>query len=185
MDNDAQYKRLVRIGTDLLVAIGEDPARPGLRETPERFARHWQEFLSYDAGKTDTTFESAALDQMVVVSGIKVWSLCEHHLLPFSCEVAVGYITQEQVIGLSKIPRFCHMHAHKLQLQEQLVDQIADEIVTVTGSDNVAVVGTGVHTCMTMRGIKSDGTMSSSVMRGRFKENHHTRLEFLSLAGIG
>ena len=95
MDNDAQYKRLVRIGTDLLVAIGEDPDRPGLRETPERFARHWQEFMSYDAGKTDTTFESAALDQMVVVSGIKVWSLCEHHLLPFSCEVAVGYITQE------------------------------------------------------------------------------------------
>ena len=183
MDNDAQYERLVRIGADLLAAIGEDPDRPGLRETPERFARHWQEFMSYDAGTTDTTFKSVALDQMVVVSGIKVWSLCEHHLLPFSCDVAVGYITQEQVIGLSKIPRICHRHAHGLQLQEQLVDQIADEIVTVTGSDDVAVIGKGVHTCMTMRGIKSDGMMTSSVMRGQFKESHDTRLEFLSLAG--
>jgi len=185
MDNDAQYDRLVQLGTDLLTTIGEDPNRTGLRETPQRFARYWQEFLAYDAGTVDTTFTSVVVDQMVVVSGIKVWSLCEHHLLPFSCDIAVGYITRDRVIGLSKIPRICHKHAHRLQLQEQLIDDIATEVIKIADCLDVAVVGKGCHTCMTMRGIKSDGVMTSSVMRGRFKENHHTRLEFLSLAGIG
>ena len=183
MDNDAQYDRLVQLGTDLLKTIGEDPDRAGLQETPQRFARYWQEFLSYDAGTVDTTFTSVVVDQMVVVSGIKVWSLCEHHLLPFWCDIAVGYITKERVIGLSKIPRICHRHAHRRQLQEQLIDHIAANLIEVCGSPSVAVIGKGVHTCMTMRGIKSDGVMTSSVMRGRFKESHDTRMEFLSLAG--
>ena len=182
MDNDAQYDRLVRLGTDLLTTIGEDPDRAGLQGTPQRFARYWQEFLAYDAGTVDTTFTSVVVDQMVVVSGIKVWSLCEHHLLPFSCDIAVGYITRDRVIGLSKIPRICQRHAHRLQLQEQLIDNIAEDLSAVCGSPDVAVIGKGVHTCMTMRGVKSDGVMISSVMRGRFKESHDTRIEFLSLA---
>ena len=137
MDNDAQYDRLVRLGTDLLTTIGEDPDRPGLRGTPQRFARYWQEFLSYDAGTVNTTFTSVVVDQMVLVSGIKVWSLCEHHLLPFWCDISVGYITRDRVIGLSKVPRICQRHAHRLQLQEQLINDIAGDLSAVCGSPDV------------------------------------------------
>jgi len=184
METNAQSKELEALGLRLLEILGEDPTRQGLQETPRRFAKYWQEFLHYDAGTIDTTFDirkSVMVDQMIVVSSIRVWSLCEHHLLPFRCDISVGYITNTTVLGLSKIPRICHRHAHRLQLQERLVDDIATELVTLTDSPDVAVVGTGLHTCMAMRGIKSESSMTSSVMRGRFKENHHTRMEFLSL----
>ena len=182
METGEQFNRLRSLGESLLETIGEDPTREGLKGTPERFARYWQEFMNYDAGVTDTTFQTVTVDQMVVVSGIRVWSLCEHHLLPFWCDISVGYITRERVIGLSKIPRVCHKHAHRLQLQERLIDDVASEISTIARSPSVAVVGKGVHTCMVMRGIKSDGVMVSSVMRGQFKEHHQTRMEFLELA---
>jgi GTP cyclohydrolase I len=182
METDERYKQLERLATDLLTVIGEDPNRAGLKDTPKRFAKYWQEFIEYDAGKIDTTFDTVTVDQMVAVSGIRVWSLCEHHLLPFWCDIAVGYITRDRVIGLSKIPRICHQQAHKLQLQERLVDDIATEISAITGSPSVCVIAKGVHTCMSMRGIKSDGVMVSSVMRGQFKDHHETRMEFLELA---
>jgi GTP cyclohydrolase I len=178
----AEFNRLRELGRQLLVEIGEDPTREGLRETPDRFARYWQEFINYEAGKLETTFDSVSIDQMVIVTGMRVWSLCEHHLLPFWCDVSVGYIAQKEVIGLSKIPRICHKHAHKLQLQERLVSDIATDISDISKTDSVAVIARGVHTCMAMRGIKSDGTMVSSVMRGRFKESHETRMEFLQLS---
>ena len=178
---DAQFDKLERIARDLLSTIGEDIDRPGLRETPRRFAKHWQEFVRYDAGEIDTTFHTVTVDQMVAVSGIRVWSLCEHHLLPFWCDISVGYITKDRVIGLSKIPRICQKHAHRLQLQERLVDDIATEVSKITNSPSVTVIAKGVHTCMSMRGIKSDGVMVSSVMRGQFKDHHQTRMEFLEL----
>tara|TARA_B100000949_G_scaffold128601_2_gene113427 strand:- start:5049 stop:5603 length:555 start_codon:yes stop_codon:yes gene_type:complete len=176
-----RFKTLEQLATDLLTAIGENPDRPGLQDTPRRFAKYWQEFVNYDAGTIDTTFETVTVDQMVVVSGIRVWSLCEHHLLPFWCDLSVGYITRDRVIGLSKIPRICQKHAHRLQLQERLVDDIATEVSKITNSPSVTVVAKGVHTCMSMRGIKSDGVMVSSVMRGQFKDHHQTRMEFLEL----
>jgi len=178
---DAQFDKLERIARDLLSTIGEDIDRPGLRKTPRRFAKYWQEFIDYDAGTIDTTFDTVTVDQMVVVSGIRAWSLCEHHLLPFSCDLSVGYITTDRVIGLSKIPRICQKYAHRLQLQERLVDDIATEVSEITNSPSVTVVAKGVHTCMCMRGIKSDGVMVSSVMRGKFKDHHQTRMEFLEL----
>jgi GTP cyclohydrolase I len=181
METNEQYKKLCKLGEQLLLILDEDPRRDGLRDTPQRFAKHWQEFLNYDAGKIETTFESISVDQMVAVSKIRVWSLCEHHLLPFWCDLSVGYITKAKVLGLSKIPRICQRHAHRLQLQERLVDDIATDLSRLTESPDVAVVGVGLHTCMAMRGIKSDSFMTSSVMRGRFKSNHHTRMEFLSL----
>ena len=107
-----RFKTLEQLATDLLTAIGENPDRPGLQDTPRRFAKYWQEFVNYDAGTIDTTFETVTVDQMVVVSGIRVWSLCEHHLLPFWCDLSVGYITRDRVIGLSKIPRICQKYAH-------------------------------------------------------------------------
>lgn len=178
---NAQCKQLEALGRTLLETLGEDPDREGLQDTPQRFARYWQEFLHYDAGAVDTTFHTTTVDQMVVVSGIRVWSLCEHHLLPFWCDLAVGYITRVKVVGLSKIPRICQRHAHKLQLQERLVDDIANELIRITESPDVAVVAKGVHTCMAMRGVKSEGAMTTSIMRGRYKSNHQTRMEFFKL----
>jgi GTP cyclohydrolase I len=165
----------------LLVFIGENPDRAGLEDTPRRFANYWREFINYEPGTIDTAFEVVTTDQMITVSGIRVWSLCEHHLLPFWCDVAIGYIATDKVLGLSKFARIAHKHAHRLQVQERLVDDIANEITALTGSNDVAVVGKGVHTCMVMRGIKTDGVMTSSVMRGIFRERPEARAEFMGL----
>lgn len=171
-----------RIGRDLLIAIGEDPNRPGLIETPKRFARWWQEFINYQAGTLDTSFERMGqTNQMVVVSGMRVWSICEHHLLPFWADISIGYIAKDKVLGLSKFARIAHKFAHRPQIQEQLVQQIADEIVSLTHSEDVAVMASGVHLCMVMRGIKTEGTMTSSIMRGAFLYSESARQEFLQI----
>jgi len=149
--------------------------------TPDRVARHWRDFIEYDAGKTETLFASVEADQMIVVSGLRVWSLCEHHMLPFWCDISIGYIPDKHVLGLSKFARIAHKFAHRLQIQEQLVQQIADEISEITGSSDVAVTASGVHLCMVMRGIKTQGDFRSSIMRGAFRENQETRKEFFDL----
>ena len=175
------YPRLLALGHELLLAIGEDPEREGLRETPRRWADSWREFIEYDPGTTETTFSSTTSDQLVSVSGIRVASLCEHHLLPFWCDVSIGYIPDEKVLGLSKFARIAHQFAHRLQLQEQLGQQIANEITRITGTMNVAVVLKGEHLCMTARGIRTPGRMTSSIMRGVFRTESETRMEFLRL----
>lgn len=175
------YERLLKIGHDLIVAIGSDPQADGMRDTPRRFADYWREFIEYDPGNIYTTFESVTTDQMVIVSGIRVWSVCEHHLLPFWCDVSIGYIATDKVLGLSKFGRIAHMAAHKPQLQERLVHEIVDQIEDVTGSPDVAVIAKGEHLCMTMRGIKSEAMMVSSVTRGMFRSSDSARAEFLSL----
>lgn len=177
VDRDA----LLRIGRELLVALGEDPTRAGILDTPRRWADWWVEFIDYDAGNTDTTFEAVTVNQMVVVSGMRVWSLCEHHLLPFSADVSVGYITGDRVVGLSKFARIAHDKAHTLQIQERLAHQIADEIARLSQSESVAVLVQGEHLCMTMRGIQTPATMTSSVMRGQFLRDENVRQEFLQL----
>jgi GTP cyclohydrolase I len=120
---------------------------------------------------------------MVTVSGVRVWSLCAHHLLPFYTDLSMGYVAAGRVLGLSKFARIAHAVAHKLQTQEQLAEEVADEIERVTGTRNVAVLcENGLHTCMTMRGVKKPGAMMmTSAMRGVFKSNQATRSEFLSL----
>lgn len=178
----ADRSALERVCRELLAAIGEDPARPGLADTPRRFASWWSEFVDYDPGATDTAFESVSVDQMVVVSGIRVWSLCEHHLLPFWCDVAIGYVAKDHVLGLSKFARIAHKFAHRLQVQERLTHQIADEVERLTGTGDVAVLGRGIHLCMAMRGIRSPAFMTSSVMRGIFRYGPSAREEFLQIA---
>ena len=184
MEMSAEFKQLEVICEGLLTVIGEDPKREGLLGTPKRFAKFWMEFMNYDPGNTDVTFESIKTDQMVVVSGLKVWSLCEHHLLPFWSEIAVGYLSGARVIGLSKIARIAHKHAHKLQIQERLVNDIAEDLARLLDHDNVAVMATGRHTCMEMRGIKTKGFMTTSIMRGVFLHGESARNEFLSLARL-
>ncbi len=175
------YPRLLALGRELLLAIGEDPDREGLLETPRRWADSWREFMEYDPGTTETTFSSVAADQLVCVSGMRVSSLCEHHLLPFWCDVSIGYIPDGKVLGLSKFARIAQQFAHQLQLQERLGQQIADEISRITGTENVAVVLKGEHLCMTARGIRTPGLITSSVMRGVFRVQNETRMEFLRL----
>jgi GTP cyclohydrolase I len=177
--------RLEHLCRQLLLAIGEDPDREGLRDTPRRWAAWWREFVDHDPGTLGTTFEAIEADQLVVVSGIRLWSLCEHHLLPFWCDVAIGYIAGDRVLGLSKFARVARKFAHRLQVQERLTKQIADEVARLTGSPDVAVIARGEHLCMSARGVRAPALMTSSVMRGAFRAKPEARAEFLQLAGIG
>lgn len=174
--------RLEEAAREILAVLGEDALREGLIETPRRFADWWLEFADYDPGRTDTTFETVSVDQLVVVRGLDVWTVCEHHLLPFRATIAVGYLAEGRVLGLSKFGRIAQQAAHRLQLQERLVQEIADEVEQITGSESVAVVAKGEHLCMTMRGIKMASEMITSVMRGRFRDTD-LRAEFLGLVG--
>src|ERR1041385_1231477 len=178
------YEKIQQLGRELLVALGEDPDREGLRDTPRRWASWWREFIEYQPGNTDTSFEAVTSGQMVVISGIRIYSLCEHHLLPFWCDVSIAYIAKDRVLGLSKFARIAHRIAHKLQLQERISNGIADEVERVTGSPDVAVMVSGVHMCMVMRGIKSGGLVSSLVTRGTFSSQPDTRADFLRMAGF-
>ena len=174
--------RMEQLGRALLIAIGEDPSREGLVETPARWARFWMDFMQHDPGKLTTRFEAVSVDQMVMVTGIEVWSLCEHHLVPFSCSITAAYVTHKRVIGLSKIARICHQAAHRLQLQERLVSQVADTLQKITGSEDVAVVGSGVHLCMVMRGVRERKAKAvTSAMRGVFLTKPEARAELLAL----
>jgi GTP cyclohydrolase I len=120
---------------------------------------------------------------MVCVSGIQIFSYCEHHLIPFICDVAIGYIPDEKSLGLSKFARIAHQFAHQLQLQERLGQQIADEVRRITGTAHVMVVLRGEHLCMSARGIRTPGTMTTFVACGAFHEQHVLRGEFLQLIG--
>ncbi|MEV7471112.1 GTP cyclohydrolase I [Streptomyces kronopolitis] len=175
---------LVGIARQLLEEIGEDPTRDGLRDTPARFARWWREFINYDPGSLGTLFESIGTSQLVVVSGIQVWSLCEHHLLPFNCSVTIAYRPTGQLLGLSKFARVAHQYAHRLQVQERLVDQIALEISNLSGTPDVAVIAKGEHLCMSMRGIKAPAQMTSTAYRGDFSTDQGLRGELFDLLRV-
>ncbi len=167
----------------LLVAIGEDPDREGLVDTPARVARWWAEFIDYDPGDLATSFSSVQVDQLVVVTGVRVWSLCEHHLLPFNADLAMAYLTTDddgeagKLLGLSKLGRIAHQAAHKLQMQERLVDEVANGMRAQLGHSNVAVLASGEHLCMTMRGIQTPHTMHTSALYGAFRDDPATRAE--------
>ena len=174
------HEKVKSLVTELLAALGEDPNREGLKETPRRIANFWRDFIEYDAGKLDTTFSAVKHNQMVAVTGMRVWSMCEHHMLPFWCDVSIAYIADDKVLGLSKFARIAHKHSHKLTLQEQLVSDIANHVKVILGTDDVAVMAKGEHLCMTMRGIKTPHKMISSALSGKFHKAEQ-RAEFLRL----
>ncbi|MFF4924197.1 GTP cyclohydrolase I [Kitasatospora sp. NPDC001261] len=148
---------------DLLIALGEDPTRPGLAETPARVARFYTEFLGHEAGTTDTTFEYQAEGEgCVAVGGIRTASLCEHHLLPFTVEAVIAYAPADRVLGLSKLVRIANRHSHKLQLQERLGAEIAEDVARLTGSKQVAVWMVGNHSCMVARGVRAHGSRTAT-----------------------
>jgi GTP cyclohydrolase I len=150
-------------------------------DTPRRFAASWRDFIEYNAGNEATVFNSFSVNQMVVVKGMRVWSMCEHHLLPFYCDVSIGYIADNKILGLSKFGRIAKKNSHRLQVQERLVENIASDIMKITASENVAVIARGEHLCMTMRGIEMPATMISSSLHGVFRDAPSARLEFLEL----
>jgi GTP cyclohydrolase IA len=179
----ATYEDLVR---EMLVRLGEDPHREGLAQTPKRVQKAF-EFLTRGYNEDPEALLKNALftvnyDEMVIVKDVEVFSLCEHHMLPFFGKVHVAYIPNGKVIGLSKIPRLIELFSRRLQIQERLTTQIAETIQKVIQPQGVGVVIEARHLCMMMRGVeKQHSAAVTSSMLGCFREEHETRTEFLSL----
>lgn len=170
----------------IITAVGEDLTRPGLVDTPKRAAKAFAYLCKGYNEQLDTLVNNAIFpsdnDEMVIVKDIELYSLCEHHLLPFIGRVHVGYLPSGKVLGLSKVARIVDMYARRLQIQENLTKEIADAIMQVTAAKGVGVIIEAKHMCMMMRGVeKQNSSMKTSIMLGRFRENPQTRNEFLSL----
>ena len=170
----------------LLVELGEDPDRQGLKATPDRVSRALRE-LTDGYGVTpeeviaDAVFDQA-YDEMVVVKDITFYSLCEHHMLPFFGQVHVGYLPKGKVVGLSKIPRLVGVFSHRLQIQEKLTNEIAAALNAAVEPRGVGVVVEARHLCIEMRGVETPGgRMITSCMLGTFRKDPRTRAEFLDL----
>jgi GTP cyclohydrolase I len=174
----------------LFAEIGEDPDREGLLRTPQRFEKALRFLTSGYQQDEDKLLNSAvfsvAYDEMVVVKDIEVFSLCEHHLLPFFGRCHVAYIPKKRVVGLSKIPRLVNLYARRLQVQERLTRQIADALWKRLDPDGVGVIIEARHLCMVMRGVEKQHSQAvTSAMLGSFRDDLQTRNEFLSLVGNG
>ena len=170
----------------LLIELGEDPDRQGLRATPDRVARAMRELTNGYGVKPEDVIAGAVFDQdydeMVVVRGINFYSLCEHHMLPFFGQCHVGYLPKGKVVGLSKIPRLVEVFSHRLQIQEQLTREIAEALDGALAPRGVGVVVEARHLCMEMRGVETPGgRMITSCMLGTFRRDPRTRAEFLDL----
>ena len=187
MNGSIDIPRVERAVREILVAIGEDPDRDGLRDTPARVARAFTEQfsgLSQHPEEVLGTVFDADHDELILVRDISVYSTCEHHLVPFFGVAHVGYIPNEkgQITGLSKLARLVDVYARRPQVQERMTSQIADMIKDELKADGVAVVCEAVHTCMTMRGVKKPGSsVITSAMRGAFEKNVASRTEIMAL----
>ena len=177
----ADYRRIIE-------AVGEDPTREGLRDTPLRAAKAMG-FLTqgYDLD-LETVINGAVFesdnDEMVIVQDIELYSLCEHHLLPFIGKCHIAYLPRGRVLGLSKLARITDMFARRLQIQENLTKEVASAVLEVTGARGVGVVIEAKHMCMMMRGVeKQNSVMTTSVMLGAFRDSAATRNEFMTLIG--
>jgi GTP cyclohydrolase I len=170
----------------IITECGEDLSRPGLVDTPTRAAKAMK-FLTRGYGQNLEDVINNALfpsdsREMVIVKDIELYSMCEHHLLPFIGKAHVAYIPEGKVLGLSKIARIVDMYARRMQIQEQLTTEIAETVQSVTGAEGVGVIIEAKHMCMMMRGVeKQNSSMKTSSMLGTFRTNPTTRAEFLSL----
>jgi GTP cyclohydrolase I len=178
--------RMPHLVEQMLVELGEDPSRQGLRATPDRVARAFRELTDGYGLSASDVVAGAVFDQdydeMVLVKGIPFYSLCEHHMLPFFGSCHVGYLPKGKVVGLSKIPRLVSMFAHRLQLQERMTKEIAEALNDQLAPRGVGVVVEARHLCMEMRGVqKTGGELITSCMLGTFRKDARTRAEFLDL----
>lgn len=171
---------------EIIAGLGENPEREGLRDTPKRAAKAMQ-FLTRGYSQSLEELVNGAVfasetDEMVLVKDIELYSMCEHHLLPFIGKCHIAYMPRGKVLGLSKFARIVDMYARRMQIQENLTREIAEAVQQVTGAHGVAVVIEAQHMCMMMRGVeKQNSSMTSSVMLGAFRDNQTTRQEFLML----
>ena len=172
-----------RAVSDLLVALGQDPVSDHLADTPRRVAAAYVELLS-PAPFSMTTFPNEeGYDEMVLARDIPFTSLCQHHLLPFTGRASVAYLPGDRIVGLSKLARVVELFARRLQVQERLTAQIADQLETALAPRGVGVVVDAEHSCMSLRGVRATGARTTtSALRGLMREDGRTRSEFLSLA---
>jgi GTP cyclohydrolase I len=173
---------------NILYAIGEDPMREGLVDTPTRVARSYEEILAGYNIDPEKLLNNALFDveysEMVIVSDIDFYSMCEHHMLPIIGKAHIAYIPDKKVIGLSKIPRIVEAYARRLQVQERMTEQIAQLIDQLVKPQGVAVIVDGLHMCVAMRGAKkSNARMRTSALTGLFLKNELTRMEFMEHIG--
>jgi GTP cyclohydrolase I len=181
-----QNGQVAHLTRNMLVALGEDPTRPGLQQTPNRVARMYEELLAgYQMDPialiNGAIFE-ADHDDLVIVKDIDFFSLCEHHMLPFHGQAHVAYIPNGKVLGLSKVPRTVEMFARRLQIQEQMTQQIAEFLDAIIQPRGVAVVVEAAHMCARMRGVKNNGTrMVTRALRGVFKTDPQARHDLMAL----
>jgi GTP cyclohydrolase I len=181
-------ERVAELIRELLIEIGEDPDREGLLKTPMRVAKAYEYLCSgYKADPKQVINEAvfeAKSNNMVIARDIEVYSLCEHHMLPFFGRCHIGYISKGKVLGVSKLARLVDVHARRLQIQERLTQDIAREIRDATGAEGVGVVMECKHMCMMMRGVeKQNSVMQTSSVLGSFHDDAPTRAEFLNIIG--
>ena len=183
------HERIKRAVVEIFEAIGEDPSREGLQDTPGRIAKMYSEIfegLAVDASDYLKVGFEVAHDEMVILRNIPFYSMCEHHFLPFHGEAHVGYVPDGRVVGISKLARTVEAFARRPQIQEVLTTQVVEAIMEHVKPDGVAVVVEAEHLCMTMRGVQKPGSrMVTSAMRGMFRKSDVTRAEFLALVHGG
>jgi len=182
------HEKLAGLVRELLRELGEDPDRQGLVDTPKRVAASLEFLTSGYRGDAEQTVHKAIFIQemhnMVIARDIELYSLCEHHLLPFFGRCHIGYIAKDRVIGVSKLARLVDLYARRLQIQEKLTDQIAHSLLKEMNAEGVGVVIEAQHLCMMMRGVeKQNSMMTTSAMLGGFRNSVATRTEFLTLIG--
>ena len=179
-------KRIAALVRSLLKELGEDPARDGLKKTPERVARSLtyltRGYRQNVKAVVNGAYFTSGTNHMVILKNIELYSMCEHHLLPFFGSCAIGYISQGKVLGVSKLARIVDMYARRLQIQERLTEQIADAVMKEANAEGVGVVIRAKHLCMMMRGVeKQNSEMVTSAVLGSFRSDEKVRGEFLSL----
>ena len=179
-------KRIEELTEELLIELGEDPGRKGLLKTPERVARVWEFFTQGYRQDLKTVVNNAVFEttrnNMIIIRDIEIYSLCEHHLLPFFGKCHIGFIAKGRVIGVSKLARIVELYSRRLQIQEILTAQIADAVMATVKPEGLGVVMECQHMCMMMRGVeKQNSTMTTSSVLGSFHNNQSSRMEFLNL----
>ena len=179
-------KRIAALVKSLLKELGEDPTRDGLKKTPERVAKSLtyltRGYRQNVKAVVNGAYFASGTNHMVILKNIELYSMCEHHLLPFFGSCAIGYISQGKVLGVSKLARIVDMYARRLQIQERLTEQIADAVMKEANAEGVGVVIRAKHLCMMMRGVeKQNSEMVTSAVLGSFRSDEKVRGEFLSL----
>jgi GTP cyclohydrolase I len=187
--NGVDRARIEAAVREILLAVGEDPNREGLQETPARVARMYAEMFSglhTDPRRLLNKTFTQKYDEMVLVRDIEFASMCEHHLLPFMGKAHIAYLPAGRIVGLSKLPRVVEALAHRPQVQERMTEELADLLMEELNPRGVAVILEATHTCMTIRGVrKPGGICTTSAMRGVFRDNQATRNELMALIYAG